>query len=95
MHAGVGDLAAVRRQHDGAVGNERIRESDAELAGQMIVAGAREAQRIILRGARLMARRHLDCSNRLDAFQHAGDQRRGNAVVAIAALFGDGQRAAR
>ena len=24
MHAGVGDLAAVRRQHNGAVGNERV-----------------------------------------------------------------------
>ena len=56
----------------------------------MVVAGAREAQRVVLDGARLIARRHLDGGDRDDAFEHPRHQRRGDAVVAVAPLAGDG-----
>ena len=45
--AGVRHLAAVLAQDDVAVGDERVRDRDADLAGQMVVTGAREAQRIV------------------------------------------------
>src|SRR5262249_61149344 len=63
---------------------------EAGLAGQMIVAGAREAKRVIANRARLIARRDLDRSDRDDAFEHPRDQRRRDAVIAIATLLGDG-----
>ena len=65
-----------------SVGGERVGDRDAELAGDMIVAGAGKAQRVVPRRARLMARRHLDGGDGLDAFEHAGDQRRGDAIIA-------------
>ena len=90
---GVRDFAAVLGEHDVASRGERVGDRDADPAGQMIVAGAREAQRIVARGARLMARRHLDRGHRLDAFQHGGDQRRGDAVVVETPLPGDREQA--
>ena len=65
---------------------------DADLAGQVVVAGAREAQRLVTDGARLIARRHLDGGDRDDAFEHPRHQRRGDAVIAIAPLLGDGDQ---
>jgi hypothetical protein len=53
----------------------------------MIVTAAREAQRVILRRAWLIARRRLQRRHRLDAFEHARHQRRGDAVIAVAPLL--------
>src|SRR5262249_45518424 len=61
-------LAAVLGEHDVPIGDERIGDGDADLTGQMIVAGAREAQRIVANRARLIARRHLDRGDGDDAF---------------------------
>ena len=87
---GLRHLAPIVGKHDVPVGDERIGDGNADLAGQVIVAGAREAQRIVANRARLIARRHLDGSHRDDAFQHPRDQRRGDTVIAIASLLGDG-----
>jgi hypothetical protein len=73
-----------------AIGDERIGDGDTNLPGQMIVAGPREAKRIIPNRARLIARRNLDRSDGNDAFEHPCDQRRRNAIIAIAPLLGDG-----
>src|SRR5262245_50444532 len=56
----------------------------------MIVAGAREAERVITNRARLIARWHLDRGDGDDAFEHPCDQGRRDAIVAIAPLLGDG-----
>ena len=45
----VGDDAGIGRQFDLAVGDQRIRQRDAEMAGEMVVTGARGAQRQIAR----------------------------------------------
>src|SRR5262249_36132536 len=83
-------LAAVLAEHDMAAGGERGGYGNGDLAGEMVVAGAREAQRVVADRARLVARRHLEGGDRDDAFDHARDQRRGDAVVAEAPLPGDG-----
>ena len=64
-------LAAVVAQHHMAARDQRVGDRDAHAAGQMVVAGAGEAQRLVLGRARPVARRHLDRGDRLDAFQHA------------------------
>ena len=71
------------------VGDERIGDGDADLAGQVIVAGTGEAQRVIPNRTRLIARRHLDRRDGDDAFEHPRDQRRRDAIVAVAPLLGD------
>src|SRR5262249_46758668 len=83
-------LATVLGEHDVPIGDERIGDGDADLAGQMIVAGAREAQCVVPNRARLIARRHLDRGDGDDAFEHPRDQGRRDAVIAIAPLLGDG-----
>jgi hypothetical protein len=55
----------------------------------MIVTGTREAQRIVLGRPRLVTGWDLNGSDSLDAFKHPGDQRRRDAVIAIAAFLGD------
>ena len=82
-------LAAVLGKDDVPIGDERVGNGDADLAGQVIVAGAREAQRVIPNRARLIARRDLDRRDGDDAFEHPRDQRRRDAIVAIAPLLGD------
>ena len=72
-----------------AAGDQRVGDRDAEPSSQMVVAGAREAQRLVADRARLVARRHLDGGDRDDAFKHSRHQRRGDAVIAIAPLLGD------
>src|SRR5262245_64383825 len=89
--ASIRHLAPVLGEDDVSIGNERIGDGDADLAGQMIVAGAREAERVITNRARLIARRHLDRGDGDDAFEHPRDQGRRNAIVAIAPLLGDGE----
>ena len=54
------DLAAIVAQHHRAPGHQRIGDRDAEPAGEMVVAGTRQAQRIVARRARSMAWRRLD-----------------------------------
>jgi len=39
-----------------------------------------------------MARRHLDRGNRLDAFEHPRDQRRGDPIIGEASLAHDGKK---
>src|SRR5215469_10538650 len=82
-------LAPVLGEDDVSIGDERIGDGDADLAGQVIVASAREAKRVISKRTRLIARRHLDRRNRNDAFKHPRDQGRRDAIVAIAPLLGD------
>src|SRR5262245_42548203 len=89
--AGTRHLAPVFGEDDVSIGDERIGDGDADLAGQMIVAGAREAERVITNRTRLIARRHLDRGDGDDAFEHPRDQGRRNAIVAIATLLGDGK----
>src|SRR5262249_17648819 len=86
-------LAPVLGEDDVSVGDERIGDGDADLAGQVIVAGAREAKLVIPNRTRLIARRHLDRRDGDDAFEHPRDQRRSDAIVAIAPLLGDGDEA--
>src|SRR5262245_15598035 len=87
--ARTGHLAAAFCEDEVPVGAERIGYGDADLAGQVIVAAAREAERVIPNRARLIARRHLDRRDGNDAFEHPRDQRRRDAIVAIAPLLGD------
>ena len=70
-------------------GDECVGDGDADLTGQVVIAGAREAERVIRDGARLVTRRHLDRGDRNDTFEHPRDQWRGDAVIAIAPLPGD------
>src|SRR5262245_18143495 len=65
--AGMRHLAAVLGEHDVSIGDERIGDGVADLAGQMIVAGAREAKRVVPNRARLIARWHLDRGDGDDA----------------------------
>src|SRR5262249_8740873 len=88
--AGIRHLAAVLGEDDVSIGDERIGDGDADPAGQMIVAGACEAQRVVANRARLIARWHLDRGDGDDAFEHPRDQGRRDAVIAIAPLLGDG-----
>ena len=88
--AGLRHLAAVLAEDDVPVGGQRIGDRDADLARHVVVAGAREAQRVIADRTRLIARRNLDGGDRDDAFDHPRHQRRRDAVVAIAPLLGDG-----
>ena len=81
-----GDLAAIVAQHHRAPGHQRVGDRDAEPAGEMVVAGTRQAQRIVARRARSMAWRRLDRRHQADALQHARDQGRGDPVVAMPAL---------
>src|SRR5499433_4122278 len=87
--AGIRHLAAVLGEDDVSIGDERIGDGDADLAGQMIVAGAREAKHVVPNRAWLIARRDLDRSDGDDAFEHPRHQRGRDAVIAIAPLLGD------
>src|SRR4029453_6198405 len=53
--AGIRHLAAVLGEDDVSIGDERIGDGDADLAGQVVVAGAREAKRVVANEARLVA----------------------------------------
>src|SRR6266542_2318961 len=76
--AGLGHRAALARQLDIAVLGQCIGQPDAELAGEMVVAGAGRPHRLVARAGddrfrpsfRLVRGRNLD-----DAFEHAGDRR--------------------
>ena len=89
-HPRLRHLATVVGEDDVSIGHERVSDGHANLPSQMIVAGAREAKRIVPHRARLVARRDLDRADGDDAFQHARDQRRGDPIVAISPLFDDG-----
>src|SRR5436190_7023828 len=66
--------------------HKRVGDGHACLAGQVIVATSRKPQRLVSCRAWLMARRHFGGGDQLDAFQHACNQRRRDAVIAEAAL---------
>src|SRR5262249_48103993 len=88
--AGIRHLTAVLGEDDVSIGDERIGDGEADLAGEMIVAGAREAKHVVPNRAWLIARRDLDRSDGDDAFEHPRHQRGRDAVIAIATLLGDG-----
>ena len=90
-HAGRRKRATILTQNNKSPGGECIGNAYAELAGKMIVTGPGKAHRIVARRTRLIARRRFQRGNRLDAFQHARDQRRGNAIVTISPLLRDRQ----
>ena len=79
-------------EHDEFTAHERIRDRHAERAGEMVITGACKSQRLVLCRTRLVARRRLQCRHRLDAFQHFRNQRRSDAVVAVAPLPRDGEQ---
>src|SRR5262249_51684974 len=83
-------LPPVFGEDDVSIGDERIGDGDADLAGQMIVAGAREAERVITNRARRIARWALDRGDGDDAFEHPYAQWPRDAIVARAPLLGDG-----
>ena len=58
-----------------AFANEGVGDGNAEIAGQMVVAGAREAKPVIGDRAWLVALRNFDRGDGLDALQHPGNQR--------------------
>src|SRR5215470_19727291 len=77
MHAEVSKSAVTERrdldhlltEHDIALRHQSIDKCNTQPAGQMIVTGARKTQRVVVRRARLIARRRLQRSDCFDAFQ--------------------------
>src|SRR6185437_11228995 len=80
------DLAAIVAEHDMATSDQRIGQPDTEAAGEMVVAGARVAQRRVEPAGRPMARRAVD-RNGHDSLDHAADRRRRQPVVAVPTLL--------
>ena len=60
---------------------------------EVVVAGARDAQRLVAAPARPIPRRPL-CGYRHDPLQHAADQRRREPKIAVPALLVDGEQTA-
>src|SRR6185312_11676887 len=86
IDAGGGDLAAVIAEHDMAALDQGVSEADAEAPGEMVVAGARVAQRGVELAGRAVARRPVG-GDRHDALDHAADRRRRQPVVAVTPLL--------
>src|SRR6202022_2871751 len=87
--AGLGHRAAFAGQLDIAVLGQRIGETDAELAGEMVVAGAGRPHRLVARASDDPLARALRTARRGrsdDASQHGGDRRRGEPVVMVPPL---------
>ena len=93
----VGHHAGVARQLDMAAGHQRIGERHAEPAGEVVVAGARRAQRGIARADGELAARRAPSSRRHlhDALHHLRHRRRGQPVIAVPALLLDGEQPRR
>jgi hypothetical protein len=69
-----GHDAAILRERDMFMLDERIGQTHTKPSGQMVVAGARIAKRVAAVPARLVAGRTV-CGNRHDAFEHPADHR--------------------
>src|SRR5262249_27411360 len=87
--AGMRDFTAVLAEDQVSLGHEHVGDSYPEVARQMVIACARKSQPIVLCRARLIARRDLDGGDGLDAFEHPGNERGCNVIIAIAALSDD------
>ena len=83
-----GHFTTIVGENDATSGNKRVSDCYTQLAGQMIVAGARHPQPIILGRPWLMTGWGLYSGDRLDALQHLGHQGRSDAEIAIAAFLG-------
>jgi len=90
---GLRDFTAILAENDVSFGHQRVGNRNRDLARQMVIACARKAQRVVARGARLIARRHFDRGDRLDAFEHPRHKRRGDAVIVEAAFPGHRDKA--
>ena len=89
LHAVGGHFAGIVAQVHLGARDQRSGDADAEMPGEVIVTGATQQQRLVARRPRAVARRHLDGGHGHDALEHAGDERRGQPVVAMAALLDD------
>jgi len=85
LDAGLGQRAGLAGEHHVPARLQRVGEPDAEPAGQVVVAGARGAQRLVDLRERARARRRARRHHH-DAFEHASDQRARQPVVTVAAL---------
>jgi len=74
------------------VRSQGVSHCNAKASRDVIVARSSILQRLIARRAWLVARRHLDCRNRLHAFEHLRYQGRSNAVVMESPLLSDGNK---
>jgi hypothetical protein len=85
--AGARDHAAVLAEHDVLMPGECIGERDAKTAGDMVVAGTRDAQLLAAVPAWTIPLRRVDGDHH-DAFDHARDLRRAEPEITMAALLG-------
>jgi hypothetical protein len=87
--ATIGDLTTIIIQDYVPIRSQGVSHCNANAPRDVIVACSCMPQCLIARGAWLVARRHLDCRDRLDAFEHRRHQRRSNALVMESPLFSD------
>jgi hypothetical protein len=70
-----GQGTAVLAEHDVVGVDQGVGDGDAERSGEVVVAGTAEAQRIVTRRPRAIARRRIDRGDAHDALQHVADAR--------------------
>src|SRR5215472_7530529 len=79
-------LAPLVAKHDQVARRHRVRQGDAEHAGDVVVAGARMTHLLVDPTLRLKARRRVQRDVH-DAFEHLPDLRPGQAIVTVASLL--------
>jgi hypothetical protein len=92
LSATIGDLTAIVIQDYVPVRSQGVSHFNAKAPRDVVVACSSMPQRLIARGAWLVARRHLDGRDCLHAFEHIRYQRRSNAVVMESSLLSDGDK---
>ena len=92
--AGLGQNAGIAGQFDPTLLDKGISQSDAKSAGEVVVAGSGPAERGVARadGQPLAIGLEVGCDLH-DAFHHARDRWRRQAMVAVTALLLDGEQA--